>query len=138
MTSRFNLQHQKLPVWRDVSICNIKNYRYDEPFQFATLKTTGMTSRCNLQHQKVPVRRADAIWNTKKYRYDETKFFAGKKYRYDEVKNFAGKKYLMKEWLTHSTGAHPGRVILRPCSYPKENKRKQKAAALLVDLAVLL
>ena len=27
---------------------------------------------------------------------------------------------------------------LRPCSYPEENKRKQKAAALLVDLAVLL
>ena len=84
MTRRFNLQHQKLQVWQDVSIYNIKNYRYDK------------------------------------------------------VKNFAGKKYLMKEWLPHSTGAHPGRVILRPCSYPEENKRKQKAAALLVDLAVLL
>ena len=79
--------------------------------QFATSKTTGMTRRL--------------IYNIKNYRYDE-------------VKNFAGKKYLMKEWLPHSTGAHPGRVILRPCSYPKENKRKQKAAALLVDLAVLL
>ena len=51
-------------------MCNIKNYRYDETFQFATPKTTGMTRRL--------------IYNIKNYRYDE-------------VKNFAGKKYLMKE-----------------------------------------
>ena len=45
----------KVPVRRTITICNIKNYRYDETFQFATSKTTGMTRRFNLQHQKLQV-----------------------------------------------------------------------------------
>ena len=92
--SRFNLQHQKVPVRRTVSVCNAKKYRYDEQFQFATPKSTGTTSRFGLQHQKVPVRRAVSICNTKKYRYDEVKIFAGKKYRNDEVSIISVEKYL--------------------------------------------